>query len=255
MTGHTYQNYDYDPPSRTMIKAGRPRHYYIYDPSVGDWIGRNEKPEAMQYNSCFYTLTLTATPHGVVCWDKNGRVHRYAHEKRKWLEVELTGDKLPGAYVDNSTIAYDSKRDRVLMINTLGYGKPFDGQVWALDLKTRRVKALSPTGREHAHRFSNIDKCCYDAKHDLLLLGAYFKEASDHSPTPAYDCQKNRWIALDLKYETGKRGTRTTRAFPHQRSDGVMFDPSRNLIWGTDTNGQVYVLRLDWEAVGINELN
>jgi hypothetical protein len=245
MTGHTYQNYDYDPPSRKMIKAGRPRHHYIYDPDVGDWIGRATKPAAMQYNSCFYTLTLTATPHGVVCWDGNGRVHRYDHTSNKWVAIELTGDRLPGAYVDNSTIAYDSKRDRVLMINTLGYGKPFDGQVWSLDPKTGIVKGLSPVGREQANRFANVDKCCYDADNDILLLGTYLKDSGDHTPTPAYDCKKNGWITLDIRYDTGKRSGNTTRAFPHVRSDGLMFDAGRKLIWGTDTNSQVYVLRLD----------
>ncbi|MDA0589977.1 MAG: kelch repeat-containing protein [Planctomycetota bacterium] len=245
MTGHTYQNYDYDPPSRKMIKAGRPRHHYIYDPDVGDWIGRGTKPAAMQYNSCFYTLTLTATPHGVVCWDGNGRVHRYDHTGNKWVVIELTGDRLPGAYVDNSTIAYDSKRDRVLMINTLGYGKPFDGQVWSLDPTTGIVNRLSPPGREQADRFANVDKCCYDADNDILLLGTYLKDSGDHTPTPAYDCKKNCWVTLDIRYATGERSGNTTRAFPHVRSDGLMFDAGRKLIWGTDTNSQVYVLRLD----------
>jgi len=244
MTGHTYQNYDYDPPSKMMIKAGRPRHYYVYDPAVGEWIGRGDKPAAMQYNSCFYTLTLTATPHGVICWDKYGRAHRYDHERRTWVELELTGDKLPGAYVDNSTIAYDSKRDRVLMINTARHRKPYDGQVWALDMETLAVKELSPKGREQAGRFANVDKCCYDAAHDLLLLGTYLKESKDHTPTPAYDCESNRWITLDIGYTTGTRLGNTTRAFPHRRSDGLMFDPRRQLIWGTNANSQVYVLRL-----------
>jgi hypothetical protein len=245
MTGHTYQHYDYDPTSRKMINAGRPRHHYIYDPGVGDWVGRGTKPAAMQYNSCFYTLTLAATPRGIVCWDKNGRVHRYDHAGNKWVGIELTGDRLPGAYVDNSTIAYDSKRDRVLMINTLGYGKPFDGQVWSLDLKARIVRGLSPIGREHAERFANVDKCCYDAENDLLLIGTYLKESGSHTPTPAYDCDKNRWVTLDIEYATGKRAGNTTRVFPHRRSDGLMFDAGRKLIWGTDTNSQVYVLRLD----------
>lgn len=75
----------------------------------------------MQYNSCFYTLTLTSTPQGVVCWDRYGRVHRYEHAENTWRALALQGPKLPGAYVDNSTIAYDSKRDRVLMITTGGY--------------------------------------------------------------------------------------------------------------------------------------
>ncbi|MBC8288839.1 MAG: hypothetical protein H8E37_00835 [Planctomycetes bacterium] len=245
MTGHTYQNYDYDLPSRKMIKAGRPRHHYIYDPDVGDWIGRGIKPKAMQYNSCFYTLTLTSTPAGVVCWDRNGRVHRYGHKTNNWQELELTGDRLPGAYVDNSSIAYDSKRDRVLMINTLGYRKPFDGQVWSLDLKTNAVQALSPQGREEAGSFANVDKCCYDATYDLLLLGSYLKDSGAHTPTPAFDCAGNRWVKLDIGYSTGKRSGNTTRAFPHRRSDGLMFDARRQLIWGTDTNSQVYVLRLD----------
>ncbi len=255
MTGHTYQNYDYDPPSRKMIKAGRPRRFYIYDPDIGDWIGRGKKPAAMQYNSCFYTLTLTATPHGVVCWDKNGRVHRYDHnDGGKWIELELTGDKLPGAYVDNSSIAYDAKRDRVLMVNTLGYGKPFDGRVWSLDLKTFAVTGLSPAGRERASGFANIDKCCYVAAADLLLMGTYLKDAGDHTPTPAYDCASNRWVTLDLKYSTGKRSGNTTRAFPHSRSDALMFDARRKLIWGTDTNSQVYVLRLNAEQADMNPL-
>jgi len=245
MTGHTYQNYDYDPPSRKMIKAGRPRHHYIYDPDVGDWIGRGEKPEAMQYNSCFYTLTLTATPGGVVCWDKNGRVHRYDHRRNGWIELELAGDELPGAQVDNASIAYDSKRNRVLMINTRGYRKPFDGQIWALDLDTVKVRALSPQGRQHADRFANVDKCCYDAEHDLIVLGTYLKDAGDHTPTPAYDCPTNRWILLNIGYATGKRLGNTTRAFPHNRSDALMFDPRRKLLWGTDANSQIYVLKLD----------
>jgi hypothetical protein len=254
MTGHTYQNYAYDPPSGKMIQAGRPRNFYIYDPDVGDWTGRGEKPASMQYSSCFYTLTLTATPDGAVCWDKNGRVHRFDHAGGQWVELGVTGDRLPGAYVDNSSIVYDSKRHRVLMINTLGYGKSFDGQVWSLDLKTSTARALVPEGRQHADRLANVDKCCYDAEHDLLLMGTYLKDAGDHTPTPAYDCENNRWVTLDVGYFTDKRSGRTTRMFPHRRSDALMFDARRGLIWGTDTNSQVYVLRLSLERSGMKPL-
>ena len=249
MTGHTYQNYQYDPISKLMVKAGRPRHHYLYDPDVGDWVGRGAKPKAMRYTSCFYTLTLVSTPRGVLCWDKNGRVHRFDHDAEnggKWSELELVGAELPGAVVDNSTIAYDSKRDRVLVVSK-PYGKaPFSGQVWAIDLKTRKVEALSPAGMEHAHRFAYIDRCVYDPESDLVLMASYLNGAEQAvTPTPAYDCAKKRWVTLELKYTTGKRGARTTRAFPHGRSCGIMFDPKRRLIWGTDTNSQIYVLRLD----------
>jgi hypothetical protein len=254
MTGHTYQNYAYNPPSRTMVFAGRPRHTYVYDPDVGDWIGRSLKPRAMQYNSCFYTLTLVATPHGAVCWDKDGRVHRYEHASGTWTRLELGGDKLPGAAVDNSTIAYDSRRDRVLMVRK-PYGKaPYDGRVFALDLKTRSAAALSPAGMEHAHRFAFIDRCAYDPENDLMVLASYLTDAGDHTPTPAYDCAGNRWVTLDIQYGLGERYGRTTRAFPHGRSAGIVYDPARKLVWGTDTNSQVYVLRLDPETAGVKPL-
>jgi hypothetical protein len=43
-------------------------------------------------------------------------------------------------------------------------------------------------------------------------------------------------------------------AFPHRRSDGLMFDVRRKLIWGTDANSQVYVLRLQPDATIIEGL-
>jgi len=255
MTGHTYQNYAFDPPSRKMVKAGRPNHFYIYDPDLGDWIGRGAKPKAMVYNSCFYTLTLTATPNGALCWDRYGKVHLYDHSASAWKPLELTGQKLPGAVVDNSTIVYDSKRKRVLLIaKRYGRDVTFDGQVYSVELKTGKVSALSPEGAEHTKRFANIDKSCYDAANDLLVVGTYLTEAGEQTPTPAYDCTKNRWITLDFKYELGKRGKRTVRRFPHTRSDALMYDPMRKLIWGVDTNGQVYVLRIELESAGVKPL-
>jgi len=259
ITGHTYQNYAFDPISKNMIKAGRPRHTYVYEPSAGDWTSRSAKPAAMKYNGCFYDLTLAATPHGIVCWGKNGRVHRYRSQSADWIELKLTGDKLPGSYVDNSSIAYDSRRDRLLIVNTHGFRKPYSGKVWTIDLKTSAVKVLTPEGHEAANQIATVDKCCYDAANDLLLMGAYLKNtglknSNGHTATPAYDCAENRWITLDLKYSTGKKYGNITRAFPHTRSDGLVFDPQRKLIWGVNTNGQVYVLRLDLKQANVKAL-
>jgi hypothetical protein len=107
---------------------------------------------------------------------------------------------------------------------------------------------------EAAHKFAYVDRCCYDAANDLVLMAAYLKGGGDHTPTPAYDCANNRWVTLDLKYATGTRLGRTTRAFPHGRSCGMMFDPKRELIWGVDTNSQVYVVRLDVERAAVAPL-
>jgi hypothetical protein len=237
-----------------MVKAGRPRHFYRYDPDVADWIGRGDKPPAMIYNSCFYTLTLVATPHGAVCWGGNGKVCLFSARRSEWTELELTGDPLPGAKVDNSTIAYDSRRDRVLIFNTPGYNSPYAGQIFALDVKTRAVESLDPLGMQQAHRIAQIDRCCYDAAHDLVLMATHLEPSDAWTPTPAYDCAENRWVTLDIQYETGERYGRTTRLFPTGRSAGVMFDPRRQLIWGTDTNSQVYVLRLDRPDANVRPL-
>lgn len=248
MTGHTYQNYSYDPPGHLMVKAGRPHHFYLYDPGIGDWIARGEKPAAMSYDSCFYTLTLTATPLGAVCWGQNGKVHRFDHAAMKWNELTLTGDTMPGAEVDNSTIAYDSKRDRVLLFRK-PYGEaPYDGRVWSLDLKTRGVTALSPPGMSAAHRFAFIDRCVLDPVSELVLMASYLTDSSAQTLTPAFDCAADRWVTLDLKYKVNKHSDRTERGFPHGRSCGIVHDPKRGLIWGTDTDSQIYVLRLDTRA-------
>jgi hypothetical protein len=255
MTGHTYNNYAYDPPSRKMVKAGRPRHHYIYDPDVGDWVGRGKKPRGMCYRSCFYTLSLTATPQGAFCWGANAQVHLFDHKANVWKPLKLSGDKLPGAAVDNSTLVYDSKRGRVLIIRkSYGRKNPYNGQVYAVDPKTGVVKALAPKNMSAAVRIAGLDRGCYDAANDLFLVATVLRGGGEVSPTPAYDCAGNRWVELNLKYKTRKRGKRVYRNFPHGHSAGVMFDPKRKLIWGTDTNSQVYVLKLDAKKAGMKEL-
>ena len=71
-------------------------------------------------------------------------------------------------------------RDRIL--NTPGYNVDYTGQVWAVDMKSGRVEALSPEGMEHAARFAAIDKTCYDPTRDLLLVGTYLRDGGGHTP-------------------------------------------------------------------------
>ena len=55
----------------------------------------------------------------------------------------------------------------------------------------------------------------------------------------AYDCNKNEWTVLKLggTHPAGKAG--------RDVSVGAAYDAKRGLVWATDTNGEVYVLRLD----------
>ncbi len=255
MTGHTYNNYAYDPPSKKMIQTGRPSNFYIYDPEIGDWIGRGKKPKGMSYYNCFYTLTVTATPQGALCWGNNRQVHLYDHVTNAWSQLKLTGDKLSAASVDNSTSCYDSKRGRVLVISKpYGHKNKFGGQIHAIDPKTGVVTALSPKNMAAASQISRIDRGCYDAKNDIFLLGSGLRGHEGVSPTAAYDCANNCWVSLDIKYKTKKRGPRTVRLYPAGVSSGIIYDPKRKLIWGTDAHSQVYILRLDAKKAGMTEL-
>jgi len=255
MTGHTYQSYAFDPVSTLMVQTGHPDRFYLYDPDRADWVGRGPKPKAMRYNSCFYTLTLCSTPSGIVCWTKDGKLLRYEHARGGWSPLETTGDRLPGAVVDNSTLAYDSARGRIVFF-VKPYGKPpYDGRVWSLDLKTRQVTALTPTGAAGANRIAWIDRCCFHPRSGLVLFATYLKDIPDGwSPTPAYDIAGNRWVTLGLKYGGKKAWNGWRRHMPHGHSCGIMHDPRRRLLWGTDTNSQVYVLRLDAASAGVKPL-
>ncbi|MGE3805258.1 MAG: kelch repeat-containing protein [Gemmataceae bacterium] len=237
ITGHTYQDYGYDQHARKMIFTGRPRHSYHYDPDSGDWVARKPKPQGMTYNSCFYTLTLCSSPHGLYCWTKDGKLFHFNAKEEQWDELKLDG-KLPGAVVDNSTIVHDSKRDRLVAF-TKPYGKaPYDGRIHAVDLKTLKVSELPVKNKEAAKVVPYLCQIRYDPEHDLLLVGGFFEEGGTRR-TPAYDCAKDEWVSLKLTGDdpSGKQGRNV--------SLGMMYDAKRKLFWAVDTNGHVFALKFD----------
>src|SRR5262249_11965144 len=107
ITGHTYQNYAYDPVSKKMIFTGQHRQFFPYDPEIADWMSGQNKPKEMAYDSCFYTLTCTTTPAGIYCWTHDGKLFFYDSSKPSpWIAIPLAGEKLAGAVVDNSTLVF-----------------------------------------------------------------------------------------------------------------------------------------------------
>jgi hypothetical protein len=240
VTGHTYQNYGYDPIGKKMVFAGRPNNCYIYDPEVGDWTMRYSKPSAMVYNSCFYTITVCTTRDGAMAWTRSGSVLQFVPQTGRWGEFKLRGEKLPGSVVDNSTMVYDSKRNRLLFA-VKGYGRKntYDGQLHFLDVRTQTVGKLSPGGMDAAAAIPYLCQIRYDAGNDLLLVGGTLPPGQDGlRRTPAYDPVANRWISLAIggKDPSGPKGRNV--------SLGMMYDNKRKLFWAVDTNSRVYVLRL-----------
>lgn len=232
VTGHTYQSYGYDARFQKMFFVGRKADCHIWVPALGDWAGRFEKPKEMTYGDAFYTLTLTSTPDGLVCWTKDGRLFALSPQM-EWVERPLKG-KLAGSVVDNSTLAWDAKRERLLFWRK-GYGDKnlYDGRIQAVD-KDGVVSTLEPEGKEKAVAVPYLCQIRYDAANDLFLVGG-----TAGGRTPAYDPEKNRWVSLKLGGvdPSGPKGRNV--------SLGLMYDATRKLFWAVDTNSQVYVLRLD----------
>ena len=236
VTGHTYQSYGYDPLLKKMLFTGRREDCHVYDPDLGDWSGRFAKPKGMAYGDCFYTLTLTPTPQGLVCWTKDGRLFRF--EKLDWVEKPLQG-KLPGSVVDNSTLALDTKRGRLLFWRKpYGDKAPYDNKIQTVDLRTWEVGVLEPAGNGTLVPY--LCQIRYDEENDLFLVGGTLPpDDSGFRRTPAYDPEGNRWVSLRIPGDdpSGPRGRNV--------SLGLMYDARRKVFWAVDTNSKVFVLRLD----------
>ncbi|MCY3024494.1 MAG: kelch repeat-containing protein [Planctomycetota bacterium] len=248
ITGHTYQNYGYDAGAKKLLFTGQRQHYYFYDPDAGDWTSRAVKPAGMIYEACFYTLTLCPTPQGTVCWTEHGKLFRFDAAGNVWTELKVKG-KLPGASVDYSTLVYDSRRDRLLFFRC-DYGKKYDGQVCALDMKELALSALTPASMAAvAPAAFAIEHACYDAESDLALMATVL----DSQRTPAYDCAGNRWVSLKVGFEAAEKKDMFPRG--PRRCCSLLWDARRKLIWGVDAyHCLVYVLRLDAKSADVSGL-
>jgi hypothetical protein len=250
ISGHTYQNYGVDPGLKQMIFLGHSPWGYVYDPDRGDWTTRLALPKKMDYYGSMYTLTTTATPQGLICWTEPGEVFRFDAHSEQWKQLKLTGEQLPGAVVDNSTVVYDPRRNRLLFARKpYGDSPKYDGEIYALDTDSLKVSRLSPAGKVAAAAIPYLCQIRYDAGHDLLLVGATLPAGPDGlRRTPAYDCQANKWVSLKITGDdpSGKAGRNV--------SLGLMYDARRKLFWAVDTNSEVYVLRLEPASAEMHDL-
>ena len=249
VTGHTYKAYDYDPIGRMMVFVGHFGQFHLFDPAVGDWTGRADKPSGMCYGGCFYDLLCRRTPQGVVCWSNRGQLFRYDAKARQWNELKVAGMKLPGSSVDAAGIDYDARRDRLLLF-PCQYGKGYSGQIIAVDMKSMVAANLDPTGMAGASRMPGLlRETCYVESEDLVLVGVTFAPGDDGlRRTPALDCATNKWVGMriDGPNPAGKEGRNV--------SLGLVYDARRNLVWAVDTNGNIHVLRLDTKAMERKDL-
>jgi hypothetical protein len=234
MTGHTYKSTGYDPNLKAFVFA--PHEYtYFFDPKTSRW---SRTPEKNPYQPNFYIVTVCATPRGAVVWANRRQgggpgLWRLDAETKTWKALPLKGD-MPATSADHHGMAYDSKRDRLLLFSDLGKNK---GDVLEYDFKTGATRWLNASGKDHA--LAQSRETIYVAEADAVLIGAHIKGTS---LWPMYDCATNSWVGIDLK------GADPVGKKAFNNSMGLMYDPNRRLVWAVGQHSHVHVLKLDAKA-------
>ena len=239
MTGHTYKSCGYEPTLKAMVFA--PHQYtYFFDPRAGKW-ARNH--EISPFRPSFYTVNLVTTRAGVVAWAfaKQGEpgLWRLDLETKTWQPLTVKG-KLLSPAVDNCGFAFDSKRNRIVFFLR---GDKGGAKLVAYDFATAEVSPLEAAGSasvvETNRDKANFREAIYLPHDDLILIGA---------TGLVYDCAKNAWLQVSIPSDTPpitKEGSYNI---------GVMYDPTRNLVWAVNTNSQVFVLKFDPKSAGLEPL-
>jgi hypothetical protein len=233
MTGHTYKSTGYDPNLRAFVFA--PHDYtYFFDLKKSQW---SRGPERNPYQSSFYLVTVCATPKGAIVWAN----HRQGgspglwrlDESRVWKALPLKGE-MPQTSPDHHGMAYDSKRDRLLLFSDVGKNK---GDVLEYDFKTGTTRWLNPAGKGKALAPSR--ETVYLPDSDAVLIGAH---VPDGPLWLMYDCAANAWVGVELK------GADPIGKKTFNNSMGLMYDPHRQQVWAVGQYSHVHVLRLDTKA-------
>ncbi|MCW8133460.1 MAG: hypothetical protein KIS92_24160, partial [Planctomycetota bacterium] len=115
---HVWNSQAYEPALKKMIMGGAndaqiDPYCYFYDPDKADWTGRVRLPEGMPNDA--YGMQIRSTKHGMFAWAGGWLFDAKA---MVWNKLAIKGT-MPGGGVDSSGLAYDSKRDRMLLF-TLG---------------------------------------------------------------------------------------------------------------------------------------
>ncbi len=212
---------------------------YFYDPDRAEWSGRLRLPAGMPNDA--YGMQIRYTRHGMFSW---AGAWLFDSKEMVWKQLKVQG-KMPGGGVDSSGLVYDPKRDRMLLATLNGYGKPFDGQLHALDMSTLQVAPLNPEGMNPAGKWSIfLREVAYHPESDIFLWPQRVNLDGKLSPDlyVAYDAARNRWVTAKLAVNQGDG-----QFNPGAVCTGMHWDAKRGLFWLGDAswNGAVWVLRFD----------
>ncbi|MFW6161696.1 MAG: kelch repeat-containing protein [Planctomycetota bacterium] len=199
---------------------------YLFDPDRSDW----EVPAIQAPPGGAMRSVAAATSSGVCLWASPRRgptaLWRLDAEMRRWVPIETSGAPLPKCRPDWSGITWDSKRNRLVLLD-----KDLEGDVVTCEVATGRTVRHQPANKGQRGGF--LREFEYIPSADLVFYagGTYWDPAA------------NAWGKVDVDTAALGKGVSGT-------SSGLVYDPRRKLVWlvrGYQNRG-VYVLKLDAEA-------
>jgi hypothetical protein len=230
MPMHTVKSYAYDVNLHRMVHAIF-MHTHIYNPDIMDWdtTVHIHNPFGAGYNT-----GLCATARGAYClWYANytARSFLFDADSLKWDLLPQTGT-LPGFYADNSTVVYDSMRDRIIAVQ----GRSSEiARVYEYVFSSGQANRLYPADSSLATGDDRYRDCAYLPNLDIILF-----QIRQGSNNLALDLANNQWVQVPIS------GFVSTM---NDRGTGMMYDPKRNLVWISDHNCNNYAARLDSATV------
>lgn len=239
MTGHTYSTYSYDPAIKRLVLFTW-RMTYLYNPATMLWemdkqisnhpdmVDLNSYPEIRMYSS------LTGTPHGTLGWIRTKPypfttgLFLLDPDSLKWNRLSISVS-IPPFYGDNGGAAYDSKRDRVMLY------RGGSDTILFYNFKTSSITKTIPQGTPANGHAGRVAAMTYDAENDVVYIqgGIY------------YDCENNSW----------KKSSVPNESVLDSYNSGMMYDPNRKIIFGNETNGEIYAMKFIKDTAAIrNEI-
>jgi hypothetical protein len=233
MDVHTYDQYDYDINLHRMVMTSG-RYTFIFNPDVADWEDRRIiNPTDVWGN---IRTGITYTPHGAFMLKGNTYTGNYVYllnaDSLRWDKLPATGDPLPTFYADQGGLVYDSKRDRIIMVQ--GRSSEIAG-LWTFDFASNTVTKQSPGNSGIATGDDHYRECVY-----LPTLDKVFYQIRSGNNHLVYNCASNAWETMTVTVGSG-----VTESRLNDRGTGLIYDEGRNLVYCCDHNNNVFALRPD----------
>ena len=243
MPGHSYNATAYEPESKTMIYVSM-GHAFFFDPAKGRW-SRAEKP--LPFKAHQHITTMANTPRGLALWAGHHPgyetvLHLLDAKARTWSKLPLKGALPATTCGDGTGMAYDAKRDRLLLFSIVDKNK---GDAMAYDMKTGETRWLGAAGKARAA--VGYRNALYLPELDAVLIGNHTAGEGGRKLWPLYDCEKNAWFGVEW---AGDDPMAKTQFF----SLAVMLDAKRKMLWTVDNVNRVHALKLDAQTVKLQKL-